>query len=231
MKTRIALWSMFQGVCGVTWAVQAAAKFGKNWIFAIAATALVGIATARSGFAQTGPLDVSGQIDGAPYRIVIPANWNGTLLVFQRGYTDLADHPGEIDNRNPTINPPIPGLQSALLAAAYGLAGSARKVNGYSVEDGPDDVVPPVSYFMENVATPSNTILWGVSMGGLITLETAERNGGAFDGFLALCPLAAGATRTLDHFLVLRLAYDVTFGMPASWGTPGDVRNDLDFES
>jgi hypothetical protein len=32
----------------------------------------------------------------------------------------------------------------------------------------------------------------------------------------------------VDQALDLRLAYDVTFGMPGSWGTPSDVRDDLD---
>lgn len=206
-------------------------RFARHMISAVGAWALVAIGPVSSAFAQIGPLDVSGEINGAPYRIVIPADWNGTLLVFQRGYTDLADHPGEVDNRNPTITPMgSAAIRDALLAGGYALSGSARKTNGASVEDGLDDVVALVSYFRENVARPTRTILWGVSMGGLITLETAERNGGAFDGFLAMCPLGGGASRTVDHFLVLRLAYDVTFGMPGSWGTPGDVRDDLDYE-
>ncbi len=28
-----------------------------------------------------GAIDMSGEINGAPYRVVVPANWNGTLLV------------------------------------------------------------------------------------------------------------------------------------------------------
>src|SRR5262245_38712006 len=200
-------------------------------LVAVAASAIIDIGAVGSVIAQPGPLDVSGEINGAPYRIVIPSSWNGTLLVFQRGYTDKADHPGEIDNRNPTITPPTAGMRDSLLARGYALSGSARKDNGWSVEDGMDDVVALVSYFRENIANPKRTILWGVSMGGLITLETAERNGGAFDGYMAAEALGAGAPRFIDYFLVLRLAYDVSFGMPNSWGTPGDVRDDLDFET
>jgi pimeloyl-ACP methyl ester carboxylesterase len=205
-------------------------KKTRHVIVTVALSALVGIATAGSAFAQPGPLDVSGEINGAPYRIVVPADWNGTLLVFQRGWTDKADHPGEIDNRNPTITPNAT-VRDALLAEGYALAGSARKSNGFSVEEGLDDVVALVSHFRENVANPAVAILWGVSVGGVITLETAERNGGAFDGYLAIVPGGAGAPRHGDVWLVLRLAYDVTFGMPGSWGTPGDVRDDLDYES
>jgi len=199
-------------------------------IVAAAVLALVGIVTMAGATTQPGPLDITGEINGAPYRIIVPAQWNGTLLLFQRGYTDLADHPGEIDNRNPTLAPPSVD-RNALLARGYALAGTPRKSNGASVQEGLDDVVALLSYFRENVAMPRTSILWGASMGGLITLETAERNGGAFDGYLALNTLAAGASRVVDHFLVLRLAYDVTFGMPSSWGTPGDVRDDLDFET
>jgi pimeloyl-ACP methyl ester carboxylesterase len=194
------------------------------------ALALVGIALVRTAIAQPGPLDISGEINGAPFRIVVPADWNGTLLLFQRGYIDKADYPGEVDNRNPTIAPSA-AVRDALLAKHYALAGSARKDNGWSVEEGLDDVVALASYFRENVAKPTITILWGGSMGSVIALETAERNGGAFDGYLAFASVGAGATRTVDHFLVLRLAYDVTFGMPSSWGTPGDVRDLLDFEA
>jgi pimeloyl-ACP methyl ester carboxylesterase len=205
-------------------------KILQKTFLSLIALALVGIAPVRTAIAQQpGPLDISGEINGAPFRIVVPADWNGTLLVFQRGYVDKADHPGEVDNRNPTIAPN--NARDALLANRYALAGSARKDNGWSVEEGLDDVVALASYFKENVAKPTITILWGVSMGSVIALETAERNGGLFDGYLALGAVGAGTSRTWDQALVLRLAYDVTFGMPGSWGTVGDVRDLLDFET
>ena len=54
---------------------------------------------------QVGPIDTSGEIDGAPYRIVVPAAWNGTLLVYAHGYRDKADHPGQVANRTPPVAP------------------------------------------------------------------------------------------------------------------------------
>jgi hypothetical protein len=192
-------------------------RFTRHAILAVAVLALAGIVSVGNATPpQPGPLDVSGEINGAPFRIIVPAVWNGTLVEFARGYTDRADHPGEIDNRNPTIAPNN-AVRDSLLARGYALAGSARKNNGWSVEDGLDDVVALVSYFRENVANPSSAILWGASGGTVIALETAERNGGAFDGFLTTASVGAGASRTWDQTLVLRLAYDVTFGMPGSW--------------
>jgi hypothetical protein len=51
------------------------------------------------------PLDLSGDLHGAPFRIRVPENWNGTVLVFAHGYRDKADHPGEVDNRNADVAP------------------------------------------------------------------------------------------------------------------------------
>jgi hypothetical protein len=43
--------------------------------------------TAQTAAAQSKvdlPFEEEGTIDGAPYRIVVPANWNGTALVWGR---------------------------------------------------------------------------------------------------------------------------------------------------
>jgi hypothetical protein len=82
--------------------------------------------------APLAPLDLSGELHGAPYRIRVPENWNGTLLVFGHGYRDKADHPGEIDNRNADIAPSA-ALEAPLLALGYALAGTAYKDNGWAI--------------------------------------------------------------------------------------------------
>jgi len=51
-----------------------------------------------------------------------------------------------------------------------------------------------------------------------------------YDGALTLCSGGASAPRTVDFFLAFEIAYDVTFGWPAAWGSPGALREDLDFE-
>ena len=74
-------------------------------ICALTALAVLVPASAGADPPQPGPLDVTGEIDGAPFRIVVPANWNGKLLVYARGYRDRADHPGEVDARSVVIAP------------------------------------------------------------------------------------------------------------------------------
>ena len=179
---------------------------------------------------QVGPIDTSGEIDGAPYRIVVPAAWNGTLLVYAHGYRDKADHTGEVDNRTPDVAPNA-ALASALLAQGFALAGSAYKDNGWAVEEGVHDTKDLAVYFRANIARPDRTIIWAFSMGTVIGFKSMERFGGIYDGALCACAVGAGATSSWDGAGDLALAYDTVFGMPITWGTFGDVRDDVDFET
>ncbi|HEV2833674.1 MAG TPA: hypothetical protein VGW58_00075 [Pyrinomonadaceae bacterium] len=176
------------------------------------------------------PLELSGELHGAPYRIRVPENWNGTLLVFGHGYRDKADHPGEVDNRTADIAP-SPALEAPLLAQGYALAGTAYKDNGWAIGDSMQDTKNLAVFFRANVAKPDHTILWAASVGTVGALKNMEQFGGIFDGALCLCAVGAGATRVWDNGLPAYLAYDVIFGVPAAWGTVGEVRNDIDFET
>lgn len=176
------------------------------------------------------PLDLSGEINGAPYRIRVPEVWNGTLLVFAHGYRDKADHPGEIDNRTAEVAA-SPLLEAPLLAQGFALAGSAYKDNGWSIEDAIKDTKDLTVFFRDNVAEPQRTIIWDVSFGAIVGFKSIEQFGGIYDGALCMCGEGAGSTRLWDASLVPYLAYDVVFGIPPSWGTVGEVRNDLDFDT
>lgn len=175
-------------------------------------------------------LDLSGEINGAPYRIRVPEVWNGTLLIFAHGYRDKADHPGEIDNRNADIAP-NGALEAPLLAQGFALAGSAYKDNGWAIKDAIQDEKNLAVFFRENVAQPQRTILVAASLGTFVGYKSMEQFNGIYDGALCLCSAGAGATRLWDSGVPLYLAYDVIFGIPPSWGTVGEVRNDIDFDT
>lgn len=180
--------------------------------------------------APVGPLDLSGELHGAPYRIRVPENWNGTLLVFAHGYRDKADHPGEIDNRNADIAP-SPALEAPLLAQGFALSGTAFKDNGWAIGDAIQDAKNLAVFFRGNIAKPERTIFWAASVGTVVAFKSMEQFNGIYDGALCLCAVGAGATRVWDNGLALYLAYDVVFGIPPSWGTAGEVRNDLNFDT
>lgn len=192
--------------------------------------AVFAVSISASAATQVGPIDTTGEINGAPYRIVVPATWNGTLLVYAHGYRDKADHPGEVDNRNPDIAPNV-ALANVLLAQGYALAGSAYRDNGWAVEEGIQDTKNLTVYFRENVAQPDRSIIWAFSMGSVIGFKSMEQFGGIYDGALCACAVGAGAASSWDGAGDLALAYGTVFGFPSSWGTSGDVRDDIDFET
>jgi dienelactone hydrolase len=177
-----------------------------------------------------GPLDLTGELNGAAYEIRVPAHWNGTLVMYAHGYRDAADHPGETDDRSADAfidEEP----EQAMLAAGYAVAGSAYASNGWAVADGIEDTKALVEYFRDVVGQPRTTLLAGFSMGSLVTFESMEHFGGIYDGAMPSCAVGAGAPRAFDGTLAIASAYAAVFGWPAAWGTPSDVRDDLDFES
>ncbi|MEO5575316.1 MAG: hypothetical protein ABIR67_02925 [Gaiellaceae bacterium] len=180
--------------------------------------------------ATAAPTVLTGELNGAPYRIVVPEDWNGTLVVHAHGYRDAADHAGEVDDRSAPASPSA-ALEPTLLGMGYALAGSAYKTNGWAVQDGIHDTKALVSHFRSAVGKPNRTLLWGFSMGSLVTLALAEQTAGHFDGYLAACAVAAGAPRAWDGAVATSLAYHAAFGWPAAWGSIGDVRDDLDFDT
>jgi hypothetical protein len=180
--------------------------------------------------ASVGPLDLAGDLHGAPYRIRVPEPWNGTLLVYVHGYRDKADHPGEVDNRNADIAPNA-ALEAALLSQGYALAGSAWKENGWDIEDATQDIKDLAVFFRGHVANPERTILWAFSLGTFVAFKSMEQFGGIYDGALCSCAAGSGATRIWDNGVAAILAYDVVFGIPLSWGNVREVRNNIDFET
>ena len=184
----------------------------------------------RPPVAKAAPLELSGELHGAPYRIRVPEVWNGTLLIFAHGYRDKADHSGEIDNRNADVAPNA-ALEAPLLAQGFALAGTAYKDNGWVIGDAILDVKNLAVFFRENVARPQRTIIVAASLGTFVGYKSMEQFGGIYDGALCLCSAGAGATRLWDSGVPLYLAYDVVFGIPPSWGTVGEVRDDIDFDT
>ena len=206
-------------------------KFTARVLIALIITLLISVSLIQFPRAtKAAPVDLSGEIDGAPYRIRVPDVWNGTLLIFVHGYRDKADHPGEIDDRTADVAPNA-ALEAPLLAQGFALAGTAFKDNGWDIKDAIQDVKNLSVFFRDNVAPPQRTILVAASFGTLVGFKSMEQFGGIYDGALCLCGAGAGATRIWDSGVPIYLAYDVIFGIPPSWGTVGDVRDDLDFDT
>ncbi len=153
----------------------------------------------------------TGTLEGAAYEILLPSSWNGTLLIYSHGYRSAQPTPPDFEPVS-TAPEPAPGWSSgakevgqALLDQGYALAGSAYASNGWAVADGVAAAEQLHDFFVNNVADPYRTYVWGDSLGGLITQTVAEKHPEWVDGVAPFCGALAGIVPNLD--LALDVAY------------------------
>lgn len=154
-----------------------------------------------------------GEIDGAKYRILLPKEWNGTLLLYSHGYRNPVSVPPDYSPVTSRAEP-SPGysdggvpLARNLLSKGYALAGSGWASNGWAVSDGVKANTDLYEFFAETVGTPERVYAWGDSLGGLVTMETAEKNPDWVSGAAPLCGVLGGVVPNFD------LAMDVQYGI------------------
>jgi hypothetical protein len=139
--------------------------------------------------------------DGSTYVIDVPANWNGTVLLYSHGYVpDGAP--------NPARNAPSDAVRSALLDAGYAQIGSSYPDTGWVLEQALPAQLSTLDAFRARFGPARRTVAWGTSLGGMITTGLAERYGHRFAGTLAMCGLQQGGVanwnNTLDPLFALR---------------------------
>jgi pimeloyl-ACP methyl ester carboxylesterase len=147
-------------------------------------------------------------INGAPYEIKLPKTWNGTLLLYSHGYRYAQPAPPAFTpvNTQPQAAPDDVTAQS-LLDQGYALAGSAYASNGWAVADGVTAAEDLYSYFKANVGDPYRVLVWGDSLGGLITQTVAEKHPDWVDGVAPFCGAVAGVVPNMN------LALDVSYAV------------------
>jgi pimeloyl-ACP methyl ester carboxylesterase len=138
------------------------------------------VLTAGAGRAQ--PRVELGELNGAKFRIDMPARWNGGLVLFCHGYAHIpltftADRPPRL-----------------FVADGYAVAESGYSAGGYAVREAVQDTEALRRYFIRKHGQPKETWVTGESMGGLVALMLMETFPETYDGGLPVCaPLAPAA--------------------------------------
>jgi pimeloyl-ACP methyl ester carboxylesterase len=122
--------------------------------------------------------------NGATWIADVPANWNGTLLLYSHGYNPTPT--------NPPVNSPDPATAEALLARGYALAGSSYSRPGWVTDTAARDQLDTLRAVTALIGRPHRAIALGTSFGGMITGQLAERGGRSLDGAVATCGLMGG---------------------------------------
>lgn len=143
-------------------------------------------------------------LDAAPYRIGIPADWNGDLVVLLHGY----------EPKGSSRQLPWPQNEATplFLAKGYAVAESGYSSQGWSVADAVPDTERLRAYFADKYRNPRHAYLVGFSMGGLAALRSAEQYGKSYDGALSLCGVNMPAKTVFqDALLTPLVAFDYFF--------------------
>jgi pimeloyl-ACP methyl ester carboxylesterase len=176
---------------------------------------LVSMAPAQANTRADGCDADGAQVSGAKYRICVPNQWNGTLIVYAHGYVNPSE-PIQIPENQ--ISSGNASIISATLNAGYAFATTSYSVNGLAVREGMADILDLVNIFTRTKSIPTNIILFGVSEGGLITTLLIEQHPEVFSGGLAACgPVGDFAVQT-NYFGDFRVVFDYFYPnvMPGS---------------
>ncbi len=132
---------------------------------------------------------------GAGYRIEVPANWNGDLVMWAHGYRGTGLEL-TVDNHP---------LREFLIASGYAWAASSYTSNDYNVGDGVKSTRQLASFFNGLVGQADKVYITGASMGGHITAVSIEQYPNAYAGAMPICGVLADV-ELFDFFADFNLA-------------------------
>jgi hypothetical protein len=160
-----------------------------------------------------------GDLPGASgkYRIDLPAGWQpgGRLIIYNHGLT--MQRPDQLGFPRTAPSSEVGALW---LQQGYALAAGSYSSRAWALFDIEREQRALLEAFRELAGAPGEILLVGGSLGGLVSLRTAESfadEGVEVAGVYSLCAPAAGA-RSWDAAVDLRLVYDAVceaFPLPA----------------
>jgi len=159
-----------------------------------------------------------GEINGAKFRIDVPANWSGGLVMYCHGYSATPANFKEDSRPDPRW--------AVFLDAGYAVAQSGYSAIGWAVQEAIDDTQALRRYFVAKHGKPKETFVTGHSMGGFTTMAIIEKYPGDYDAALPLCgPLAPANWYKLRTAFDTRVLFDYYF--PGLLPSPEKVPQDF----
>ena len=174
----------------------------RSLILTLVALAALLLAAAPAAHAAE-PTHVEGNLpSGATYLMDVPADWNGTVLLWSHGYRPAGF------GYNPPENAPSDATKDLLLDRGYALIGSSYATAGWAVTDAVPDQLATLDAFTARFGPARRTLASGLSYGGFVTTTIAERHADRIAGSLSLCGLLQGGVanwnNTLDPVFALK---------------------------
>ncbi len=152
-----------------------------------------------------------GGLGKSVYRIEIPDQWNGELVLWAHGYRGAGT---EVTTESPPNS-----LRKTLIDEGYAWAASSYSENGYTPGIGADDTLALKRLFEQKVGKPKRTYIAGASMGGNVVALSLEHFATEYDGALAICGALAGEEE-IDYLVSWSRLAEFVAGAKLAYG-PG----------
>lgn len=180
------------------------------------------------GFTPCSETECSGTLpSGAEFEILLPEDWGGSLAIYSHGLRPVAAveiaqlssdevAPSSTASAGAASAGPEPApmwggedkkIADAMLQGNYAIAGASPPTAGWSVSDQIVAAEELQDYFVENIADPKRTYVWGEATGGLASVRLAELHPDWVSGAAAMCSPMSGPRPTFD------LSLDVTYAI------------------
>ena len=146
-----------------------------------------------------------GEINSARYKIYIPGEWNGGLVLYAHGYEEIGEEVEEYSEE-------VDDFMEIFTSYGFAFAQSAYKRQGLFIKDGIEDSEALRTYFELKYGKPSICIITGHSMGGIISMALIEQYPAEYDGALPLCGWLSPVYSLIKNGLDMVVTYDYLFG-------------------
>ena len=174
------------------------------------ALGLLHASTASLAAPTTAPRTLSGELQGAPWRLDVPADWNGDLVMLAHGYEPVGV---------PRTTPMAAGdSTAALLGAGYAVAQSAYSSQGWAVAEAITDMEHLRQHALGELKRVRHTWMLGFSRGGAVTIGSLERFPQHYAGGVSLCGANLSGEQIAADLLTTLVAFDYFF--PKAEGLP-----------
>ncbi|MBD8899438.1 hypothetical protein [Rhodanobacter sp. DHG33] len=151
----------------------------QRFLLCVVLLASAGTVVPAASATDTPPYTHTGTLQGAPYRIDVPASWNGDLVMLMHGYVPAGA---------PRATPMKPADETAIfLKQGYAVAQSAYASQGWAVGDAIADNERLRQFVERSIGRPHRTYLVGFSLGALEGAASLERHPHTYAGALFMC--------------------------------------------
>ena len=174
--------------------------------------------------------------DGAAYKMVIPATFNGTVTIWSHGFGGNTTIPGyfavdstaQIAPNGPGENGGSPVAIKHLTDKGVALIGSGFSTQGWNLDEAIKANVELVGIFKAKFTTTKKVVAWGYSMGGGITQAFAEQHPELLSSAAVINPVDAWGSQSkyfIDLLWLMKTWFDPTIKLTGyAPGAGGDMQ-------